>query len=204
VYVGLFIDWIAFGKSAWITYPARALGVGVAIYALYQCIGVDAAFLNDPRYDAERWLASNVRPTETIETYGDNVYLPRFPEAASVVRVDEGLLVGRNPVFHAKDLHEKFAAIEDRRPDFIVVSGRWVSDYLLDPYMSSGQKLPLDRSAIIRNGEERDYFKRLFAGRLAYRLAHLSAYSSPWWPTPEIYESLAQTIYVFRRTPSGQ
>jgi hypothetical protein len=204
VYVGLFIDWIAFGKPAWISYPARALAVGVAIYALYQCIGVDAAFLNDPRYDAERWLASNVRSNETIETYGDNVYLPRFPQRASVVRVDEGLLVGRNPVFHAKDLHEKFAAVEDRRPQFIVVSGRWVSDYLNIPSVNLGQKITDRHLTVLSDGEGREYFRRLFASQLDYRLAHLSAYSSNWWPTPAIYESLAQKIYIFRRSPAGQ
>jgi len=204
VYVGLFIDWVAFAGPTWFSYAARTLVVCFALYALYQCIGIDAAFLNDPRYDAERWLAGNVRPADTIETYGDNVYLPRFPLDASVERVDEGLLVGRNPVFHAKDLHEKFAAVDDRRPQFIVVSGRWVSDYLLlDPSVRPGQSVSNGRLAVVRNGEARQYFKRLFAGRLNYRLAHLSAYSTRWWPTPEIYESLAQRIYIFRRLPTG-
>lgn len=202
VYIGLFVDWIASQERVWVRYAALVLVAAVATYAFYQCLGVDGAFLHDPRYDAERWLASNVRPGQTIETYGDNVYLPRFPETVSVVRVDEGLLVGRNPVFHAKDLHEKFAAVEDRRPQFIVVSGRWVSDYLLDPSVDNGQKLSNGRLKLVEDSEGRDYFRRLFAGRLAYRLAHVSAYSSAWWPTPRIYESLAQPVFVFRRAPS--
>jgi hypothetical protein len=201
VYVGLFVDWVLSRDPLSVRLAAWTFVVSVAAYALYQCIGIDEAFLHDPRYDAERWLASNVRPGDTIETYGDNVYLPRFPERASVVRVDEGSLAGRNPVFHATDLHDKFSAVENRRPQFIVVSGRWVSTFLLDLPVDPGQKLPLDQLAVTRNGQGREYFRRLFAGRLAYRQAHFSAYSSDWWPTPSVYESLAQKIYVFRRKP---
>ena len=203
VYIGLFVDWIAFQEPAWFKHAAGALVVAVAIYALYQCIGVDQALLHDPRYDAEGWLAANVRPGQTIETYGDNVYLPRFPDGISVTRIDEGALVGRNPVFHANDVHGKFSAIESRHPQYIVVSGRWVSDYLRDPTVSIGQRLSSGRTAFIANKEARDYFRGLFSGREAYRLAHLSAFSSRVWPTPQIYESLAQKIYIFRRSRPG-
>jgi 4-amino-4-deoxy-L-arabinose transferase-like glycosyltransferase len=204
VYIGLFVDWIWLQERAWVRYAATVPVACVAFYALYLCIGVDNAFLHDPRYDAERWLATNVRPGQTIETYGDNVYLPRFPEGVSVTRVDEGLLVGRNPVFHATDLHQSYAALEERRPQFIVVSGRWVSDYLFDPSASAGRKVSNGRLAVLGDRPARDYFRRLFHDRLAYRLAHLSAYSSRWLPAPTIYESLAQEIYIFRRSPSGR
>ena len=55
--------------------------------AFVQCVAVNTAFLYDARYDAEQWLREHVRQGDTIETYGQNVYLPRFPATANVTRV---------------------------------------------------------------------------------------------------------------------
>ena len=79
----------------------RLLGRGVlllvALAALHQAVAINAAMLFDPRYDAERWMAAHVKPGDVIETYGQNCFLPRFPQNAQVIRVGQGSLKLRNP-----------------------------------------------------------------------------------------------------------
>jgi hypothetical protein len=68
------------------------------LYALFQCAAVEAVLWNDPRYDAEGWMRAHIPPGATVETYGQNAYLPRFPAHAVISRIGETPLNRRNPL----------------------------------------------------------------------------------------------------------
>jgi hypothetical protein len=203
VYVGVAVEWLAFAAYPLIKYAARGLILTVAAFAFYQCAGIDAAFIGDPRYDAERWLNANVRPGDTIETYGLNVYLPRFPKGTIVTRLDRKPLTARNPLPHVTELDQPLQSITARRPRLLVVSAFWVRDYLeqniAEP--SDGRAIQLVKQSSFNETGARNYFKALFEGKLPYRLAHKSTYAPGLWPSVNGYESLSQTVFIFQRVP---
>jgi hypothetical protein len=185
--------------------------LATAAAALYQCAGIDAAFVGDPRYEAERWLAANTRPGDRIETYGLNVYLPRFPATASVTRVDRKPLNARNPLPGVTESDQPFQLVDERNPRIIVVNAFAVRDYLdrADSVPADGPTDgPADGRAVQRvqrSGRDDDaahrYFTALFAGELPYRPVLRSIYAPRFWPSIDGYESLAQTISIFERPP---
>jgi 4-amino-4-deoxy-L-arabinose transferase-like glycosyltransferase len=204
VYVGIAVDRLVFASQPLIKYAARGLVLTVAAIAFYQCAGIDAAFIGDPRYDAERWLDANVRPGDTIETYGLNVYLPRFPKDTIVTRLDRKPLKARNPLPHVTELDQPFQSIAARCPRLLVVSAFWVRDYLMRNIAatSDGRVIQKVQQSSLNETGARDYFTALFEGKLPYRLARKSAYASGFWPSVDGYESLAQTVFIFERVPA--
>ena len=203
VYVGIGIDRLAFASQPLIRFSARGLVLIVAVLALYQCAGIDAAIIADPRYDSERWMAANVRAGDTIETYGLNAYLPRFPERAVITRLDQKPLPARNPMPNIMELDQPFESIAARHPRFLVVSEYWVRDYLTaiaEP--GDGRTIQKIKRSNLGEIGARNYFRALFENRLPYRLAHKSAYATQFWPSVDGYESLAQTIFIFARVPA--
>lgn len=205
VYVGVAVDRLAFASRPLVKYAARGLVLTIAAIALYQCTGIDAAFIGDPRYDAERWLNDNVRPGDTIEAYGLNVYLPRFPDGAIVTRLDRKPLTARNPLPHVTEIDQPFESVTARNPRFIVVSAFWVRDYLrrdiAEP--SDGRAIQKTQQSVFKETAACNYFRALFEGKLPYRLAHSSTYASGFWPSVDAYESLAQTVFLFERVPAA-
>jgi len=203
VYIGIAIDKLSRASAPWIRYGAVGLVSVIAALGLYQCLGIDAAFLGDPRYDAERWLAANVRPGDVIETYGLNAYLPRFPRDAIVTRLDLKPLKSRNPLPHVTELDQPLGSIVARHPRFVVVSAFWVRDYLSPVAVSptDGRAMPRVMQTSIKDLAARGYFGALFGDRLPYRIAHKSSYARGFWPAASGYESLCQTIYLFERVP---
>ena len=202
VYIGIAVDTLAFASNPWIKHGARVLAFAIGIIAFYQCAGIDAAFVEDPRYDTERWLNANVRNGDVIETYGANAYLPRFPNAA-IVRVGDKPLKARNPLPNVTEARQPYELVALRHPRFIVVSAFWVSDYLKRDMAKQigGRTSPKVEQSVFRETGARHYFVALFEGKLSYRLAHKSAYISALWPLSTAYESLEQTIYVFEQIP---
>lgn len=205
VYVGIFLDGLSSARQPLIRRGGEAAAVLLAGLALYQCAGIEAAFLRDPRYDAEVWLQSRVRPGETIEAYGLNVFLPRFPGDAVVTRLDRKPLARRNPLPNVTELAEPFEAIGARNPEFVVVSDFLVRDYL-DQDTANGREpgriVQAVHRAIASEAGARSFFRSLFNGELSYRLAYRADYEPGPWPLAAGYESLAQTIYVFERSPT--
>ena len=203
VYVGVAADRLAFAALPLIRYAARGLILAVATIAFYQCAGIDAAFIGDPRYDAERWLDANVRPGDTIETYGLNVYLPRFPKGAIVTRLDRKPLTARNPLPHVTELDQPYQSIAARCPRLLVVSAFWVRDYLMwnIAVPSDGRAIQKVQQSSFNETGALNYFRALFEGILPYRLARKSAYAVNFWPPVEGYESLAQTVFISQRVP---
>ncbi|HVV28504.1 MAG TPA: hypothetical protein VHC40_11125 [Rhizomicrobium sp.] len=201
VYIGMAADWL-------LALPRpRALAGGTlllaaALWALHFCIAVEAAMLRDPRYDAERWMAAHVRPGDRIETYGQNAYLPRFPQDAAIQRVGAGDLKARNPLPGVNELRQPFDALAARSPRFIVVSQWWMRHYTEPQSELGGRRSPSKvQQALFGDLRARRYFRALRDGGLGYRLAHVSAPASGIWPEVHIHESLNEAIAIFERTP---
>jgi hypothetical protein len=199
VFIGIAAETLAF--AAGMRLAARAALAVAALFALHQAIAINAALLFDPRYDAEAWMAAHIQPGETIETYGQNCFLPRFPLGARVRRVGQGDLKLRNPLPGIAEARAPFGAQRDAR--FVVVSAKWAQRYLRPEIpLGSGHVYSRLQQADFRNTEARAYFAGLRDGSLGYRLAHAARYEG-WWPAVHIHDSLDETIWIFERQSFG-
>jgi hypothetical protein len=199
VYAGL-------GLEAALRAPRPAAGLlnvaGAALvgWALFECVAVDVNLLDDTRYDAEAWLASHVQPGESLEVYGNLVYLPRLPPQASVVRVDQKPIAMRNPLPGAREVVAPFEDVERRKPQWIVVTESQIWPYLVDAadVGRRGRILTPGQKAAQRD-PARAYFRDLVAGRAGYRVAHVSEWTSRIWPLVQIHASTGQRVHIFER-----
>jgi len=198
VYIGIAAEILVFAVQPWMRLAARGALAVTALFALHQCIAIDAAFLFDPRYDAETWMSAHVRTRDTIETYGQNCFLPRFPRGAAVARVGPGDLKLRNPLAGITEVQASFGAPRD--PRFIVVSTAWAWRYLRPGVtLRAGHIYSRLQQADFRNTDAQVYFRRLVSGRLNYRLAHAAHYEG-LWPVVHIHDSLDEAVWIFERT----
>lgn len=198
--------WVLLGVYAghgasvlWKNVAARAFVVVGAAWALFQALTVIVNLAQDPRYDAEAWLESQVLPGETIETYGLNVYLPRLPKRAHVVRVGQD--AHRNPMPGFEEVRDAFSNIEQRKPKYVVVSLGWAWRYLHDADMrqAPGRVMPPTQQASARELDGRTYFQALIHQKLNYRTVHMSAFTSRIWPRFDIHASTGREIFVLER-----
>ncbi len=199
IYIGIAAAFVLKARPRLRPVAVAALTV-TGLLSLHQAMAVDAVMLLDPRYDAERWMAAHMRPGDTIETYGQNCFLPRFPQGAHVSRVGQGDLKLRNPLPGVTELRQSFSA--PRAPRFIVVSGVWVRRYLRPelPLKSGHIYSPLQQ-ADFRNTDARVHFAALDGGRLPYRLVHVARYQARFWPAIHIHDSLGEPIGIYERLP---
>jgi hypothetical protein len=169
--------------------------------ALFECAGVDVALLRDPRYEAEAWLSAHVMPGEVIEVYGNNAYLPRLPSSALVVRLDTSPIAARSPMPGMQESEEPYDLVEQRRPDWIVLSEGWVWRYTFaPPDPSIARTIAPIQVTRQHDVAARAYFASLFAGTGAYAEAHVARYDDRFWPRVDIHASTTRSIYVFHRT----
>jgi hypothetical protein len=183
---------------------ARALGVlafSLLAWALYECAAVDVALLYDTRYDAEAWLAAHVAPGDGLEVYGNQVYLPRLPAWARTYRVDQRPVDKRNPLVGAAEVLDHYENVEQRQPRWIVLAESTIWMYLVDEtdYERGGRVMTPGQQAAQRDDAARSYFRDLVAGRRGYSLAHVSEWTSTFWPRMQIHGSTGQTIRVLER-----
>ena len=201
LYAGLALDTLlgAPFRGALLWLVRATSGVALA-QALRLAASVDATLLLDPRYDAEAWLRSHVATGETIETYGLNVYLPRFPVGTRVERVGIEPIKGRSPLPGVEERVDEFANLPARRPEWIAVSRAWVSYFLEDPPYDAtpGRRVPPAQFAAV-GPKSRAYFRALLAGENGYRMAHTSAWSSKVWPAAHIHASTGETVWILER-----
>lgn len=178
---------------------APALSGATAASCIFMCATVNANMVLDPRYDAEAWLRQHVAPDAPIETYGLNVYLPRFSPTARVSRV--GPKRGRNPMPGVVEVQDAFGNAEARGARFLVVSEGWVWRYLLDPKMKwePGRILPPTQVSTGSDPDGSQFFQSLVRGQLRYRQVHASKWSSDFWPRLDIHASTAREIWIFER-----
>jgi hypothetical protein len=200
IFIGIAVEKLVFIPQLLNQRAARAALAVVALFTFYSCLAVDAAMLGDPRYDAERWMAANISPGDTVETYGQNAYLPRFPQAV-ISRIGETPLAFRNPLQGVTEIKQPFGAIETRRPRFIVVSAWWVQHYLVIEKASGGRTPSKIVARQYAASDARAYFTRLYANGLPYRLVHQSRTDVRFFPVLHIHESLDEGIDIFQRVP---
>jgi hypothetical protein len=198
-YIGLAAEALVFAARGWLRLAGRALVAVTALLALHWCVAVNAALLLDPRYDAEAWLTAHALPGDTIETYGQNCFLPRFPRDAEVWRVGMALLNLRNPLAGVREVREPFLVPRD--PRFIVVSLAWARRYLRAPVvLGKGHVYSVLQQQDFMNTDAHMYFAALTSEKLPYRLVHASSHKGVW-PVVHIHDSLDETIWIFERAP---
>jgi hypothetical protein len=203
IYAGLACD----ALQTWLA-PKRRLGILAAsvavafVPALFRCAAVDAAMVHDPRYDAERWLRAHVAPGDRIEVYDNNVHLPRLPAGIAAERVDVSPLAGRNPMPGLTEVRDRFSDVAARDPRWIVVSQFWAYKYLVEPQVLAdlGQVLSPQQQATRLDADSSAYFHDLHEGRLGYRLVHVAAPSTTFWPVVDIHASLDREIWIYERS----
>jgi hypothetical protein len=205
VYGGVAVEAFVFRPRVKLARWLARLSVGAAFaVALFAAADVDANLLLDPRYDAEAWLREHVGPGETIETYGLNVYMPRFPEGAHVVRVGPEPEDHRNPMPGVEEKLAPYGEASTRGPSYIVVSEGWAWRYLLDPDegLPEGHQLPPTQRETESDAASSAYFRALIRSQYGtYKVAHASEWTSHLWPPLEIHASTSREIWIYARVP---
>ena len=200
VYIGITAERLIALPRAWARCVATGILIATAAFALYWCIGVNAAFLNDPRYEAEAWMAAQIHPGDTIETYGQNAFLPRFPSGVTVWRVGETSLATRNPLHGVREVRAAFDRPRDSR--YIVVSAWWAAHYTAPASELGGHRMPSpNQQALYADLPARRYFTALMSGAAGYHLAHVAQANTAPWPQVHIHASVNETVWIFERTP---
>lgn len=191
---------LTIGSRLWQGFATVILTVAFA-FALFGSLAVDAAFLRDPRYDAEDWLAKNVAPDAAVETYGKNVYLPRFPSTMHVSRVGPEAVVERSPLASASEIRQPYDRIESRRPDVIVISAFWVSRYLVPDSDSGGfgRVYSTVQRELFTDAASRLFFRELLSERRNYCIQHTSKYNLNVFREIHIHQSLNESIILLKR-----
>jgi hypothetical protein len=190
---------------AWNALPRlrRPLGLAFAIFALqalFMCIAVDAALLGDPRYAVEAWLMQNGKSGETVELYGNNVYLPRIPTALRAVRVLGINQTPSNPLPGIEDVVAPFEDHDTRKPTYIVVSAFWVERYLREVTpLPAGYMFQPAFLEHADDQESRRYFRTLVAGERNYERVFVGKFESSVFPLVDIHASTSVEVWVYRR-----
>lgn len=201
VYGGIAIEWL-------VTLPTRVLrvaGGAAATLALARgllvCVSVDVNLLRDPRYDAEAWLAAHVRPGDVIETYGLNVYMPRMPTSARVIRVGPEPVDKRNPMPGVEEVQAPFERAADRPARFIVVSTAWVWRYFVDPgaRLAAGRQIPPTQSRSATEAGAVQFFEELDRSAGAFARVHESTYDDRIFPVVDVHGTTTRWIWIFER-----
>lgn len=188
------------GRVRFLVQAVASVAVATAIF---RCVAVDANLLGDPRYDTEAWLREHVREGDTIETYGQNVYLPRFPATARTVRVGPDPAMHVNPLPGVEEVLAPFDEAAQRRPRFIVVSTAWVWRYLLDPehVRDDGRVLPPTQRVRLEDERSVRFFERLARGEEPYARVHESRYDDRVFPLVDVHGTTTRWVWIFERTP---
>jgi hypothetical protein len=203
IYGGLALERVVFAERKGVRIAAQALLSLPFALALFNCLAVDAQLLGDPRYDAEAWLDANVKEGDLIETYGNNVYLPRFPTRARVQRVGPEPLARRNPLPGVTEIQARFDGAAQRNPRFIVVQEGWAWRYLIDPEpeLDEGRVFAPTQKATFADREGARYFWRLTRSLDEYGIAHVAKYRGKVFPQLDIHASTSREVWIYERKP---
>jgi hypothetical protein len=203
LYAGLALDAAmrSARKTSVLAWSAGALIAIVGGRALFECAAVDVALLRDPRYDAEAWLEAHVAAGETMEVYGNNTNLPRLPARTRVTRVDPSPVSSRSPIPGITELQGAYDQVEQRSPDWIVVSEGWLWRYTKAAPTPGGAFVVAPAQMARQNDlATRAYFASLLDGtNAAYVEDHASTYDDHFWPRVDIHASTTRNVFVFRR-----
>lgn len=171
-----------------------------ALHGVYLCVAVDVALLQDPRYAVEAWLKTHTQPGDTVELYGNNVYLPRIPAHMRATRILGMGETPRNPIPGIEDLTAPFEQNDTRKPMYIVVPSFWVWRYLRTvetlPAAYIFQPIFLEHA---RDQASRSYFQTLTSGQGAYERVFTGRFESEVFPMVDIHASTTREVWIFRR-----
>ena len=204
IYGGIAVEAIVFASARGVRLGARALTAVVFAVALHTCISVDVNLLFDPRYDAEAWLRAHVRPGETIETYGLNVYLPRFPADARVIRVGPEPLEKRNPMPGIEEVAAAYGDAPSRDARWIVLSTAWGWRYLIRPdiALNTGRQLAPTQKRSASDEAATAWFERLMLSADAFGFVHESKYPlADWFPVVDVHGTSGRPVWIYERKP---
>jgi 4-amino-4-deoxy-L-arabinose transferase-like glycosyltransferase len=121
--------WAGIGLAE-VTTPLRwrRTAVGVALGAVaFNGAAMDSALVNDPRYQAEAWLAANAHAGTRVELYGLRSELPRMHQSAALATYSAAASRPGDAV--ATPERVASAALAARAPDVIVLSWAFETAY---------------------------------------------------------------------------
>ncbi len=208
VYAGVGVDRICLRVRAGggvIRWALRGLcAVGLALGA-WRCLTIDANLLLDPRYEVEDFLAAHVQPVDTIETYGLNVYLPRFRPGMKVVRVGPSAPEHRSPLPEVVEVRALLGDIEERAPRWIVVSDCYAWRYLERNVEGDvGRVVPTVQRGDAQDADATKFFQSMWRGTLGYHMALDARIHSRIFPTAAIHGSVGCPVFVLERNVSAR
>ena len=148
-----------------------------------------------PATTPRRGCAAHGGPGETIETYGLNVYMPRFPPAARVVRVGPDPGDHRNPLPGVEEVLAPFGEAQARGPRYIVVSAGMGVAVPRRPRRAPprGTPAPPTQRETETDAASTAYFQALTRSRYgSYRLVYVAEWKSRVWAPLEIHASTSR------------
>ena len=171
-----------------------ALGLRVSLTVIVN-------MLEDPRYIAERWLRDNTKPGDVVETYGGNVYLPRFPSWVTVQRIGPTPPKSRNPMPDIVEKQDAFGNVLARSPRALVVSQCFAWRYRQAAREEDrGRIMPEAQRDALGDEDATAHFRSLFEGTSPYKLAYVAFYDeSKLFPRRLLHGSLGCEVFLFRR-----
>ncbi len=178
-----------------------AFGRGLMLAA-----AVDVNLLYDPRYDIERWLEAHAAPGDRVETYGLNVYLPRFPEMVRVTRVGPEPAARRNPMPTFDEVQDRFENVAQRDPRWITFSECWAWRYLipLPAETNRGALTPSTQVSTRGDTSAGTYFHELLDGHRGYHVVLDSVFESAVWQRVRIHASIGCEAWLLERNEGPQ
>ncbi|WP_394822589.1 ArnT family glycosyltransferase [Pendulispora albinea] len=202
VYAGLAVHAFLFelrGRVARL-FAQAALAVAFA-RGIFLVVNLDANLLLEPRYDAERWMREHFAPGDRVETYGLNVYIPRFPDNVHVTRIGLDPAARRNPMPGFEERQDRFENVEARKPRWIVISEGWAWRYLtpLPKTEEGGVITPSTQIQTRGDPSATSYFHELLDGRRGYRVAHVGEFKSDIWSRVDLHGSTGRPTWILER-----
>ncbi len=192
-YAGLAFDcvWRARPRfhAALVLAGAAALGpaaVGVA--------SLDATLIRDPRYEAERFLAT-LSAGAAVEVYGGPIFLPRVPRGLVATRPGVEPLSDRQAIAGVTDIVDPFMDPRARRPAAIVLATEVSNVASTRPTLGTGAY------ALAQYADDRShaFFRGLLDGTLGYDHVFSGRCRLPWpLRCLRIHSSTAGEVWIYR------
>jgi len=182
---------------------ARALGAALALAPVpglfYVAASVDVSLTYDPRYGVEEYFAASLAPGTLVETYGHNVYLPRFPSQLRVQRVSTE--PQKNPMPGVLEITGSPGLAKQRGAEVLVFSEGWAWRYwnAAPQEGTRGRIPPKGVNETAKDPEGRAFFRALFEGSNPdYALVFTGQPPNGLFGCYAIHSSTCMKTYVFR------
>ena len=185
VYGGFLLDYLGSRLQGKMRQAAVAVLVLLCAYSFYFTFSVNMNFINDMRYDVEKWMQRNIPEKSKIEYYSYIHYLPRFPRNTYSYRVTNNGM-----------------DIEKRRPDYIVLTSHYYPRYfggteniVVDGRIQNTPKAIKRRTTT----DMGPFLEDLLAEKLAYRQVARFEQENTWYRRVGYARISPRHVLVFRR-----